>query len=322
MAARAMAITRRCAGQEAPCGRVASRVPFLASWPGRIPAAWKFRLMSLSVRPRFTADVCGCLGCGHAAGTSSPDGFDMLPILCGEKVAAHRKCSGSIGAIAPHAWGQWKWVDSALGGGLFDLAGDIGESKDLSKEKPEELLARVKTRFESGVPEMDAAEPRGLFRDYYKPGRAAVGGVDLRRQATSWRPGWPPYIACLLDTTRAPTTPDTNAPRHDSLHFFSTSATSCSSSTSRIALQEVPRSRRKWTTRWKCDGAYRPGQTGLRGWAARSGGVPARGPSMCCVTADRGRIRPRRGRTSLHGPMSRWWLLGGKSCTGASRSTC
>ena len=60
----------------------------------------------------------------------------------------------------------WQWVDMpGANKGLFDLANDLGETKDLSKEKPE-VLAKVKARFNAWKKEMDAAEPRGPFRDY------------------------------------------------------------------------------------------------------------------------------------------------------------
>ena len=47
----------------------------------------------------------------------------------------------------------------------FDLTSDLGETRDLSKEKPEEL-ARVRARYAAWEAEMEAAEPRGPFRDY------------------------------------------------------------------------------------------------------------------------------------------------------------
>lgn len=62
--------------------------------------------------------------------------------------------------------GKWKWVDmKAGGGGLFDLEHDIEEQKDLSKERPE-VLKRVKGRYSRWLLAMEAAEPRGPFRDY------------------------------------------------------------------------------------------------------------------------------------------------------------
>jgi hypothetical protein len=61
--------------------------------------------------------------------------------------------------------GHWKWVESGRGGGLFDLSKDPGERRDLTAERPEELQ-RVKSRFAAWRAGMDAAEPRGPFRDY------------------------------------------------------------------------------------------------------------------------------------------------------------
>jgi arylsulfatase A-like enzyme len=138
------------------------RVPFLACWPGHIPGG---RVMddfisSLEVWPMFAG----------VSGAQTPpglilDGFDMLPILRGEKESPRKEMFWQHRSDRAARVGNWKWVDSAQGGGLFDLASDIGETKDLSKEKPEEL-ARVKARFEAWRSEMDAAEPRGPFRDY------------------------------------------------------------------------------------------------------------------------------------------------------------
>ena len=39
--------------------------------------------------------------------------------------------------------GNYKWVESARGNGLFDLSKDIGERHDLSAEQPE-VLARLR----------------------------------------------------------------------------------------------------------------------------------------------------------------------------------
>ena len=60
---------------------------------------------------------------------------------------------------------KWKWVDSAKGTGLFDLEADLGEKNDLSEERPE-ILKMVKSRFDAWTEAMEAAEPRGPFRDY------------------------------------------------------------------------------------------------------------------------------------------------------------
>ena len=61
--------------------------------------------------------------------------------------------------------GKWKWVVMDDGEGLFDLEADIGESHDLSAERPD-MLEIVQGRYRNWVKEMDSAEPRGPFRDF------------------------------------------------------------------------------------------------------------------------------------------------------------
>ena len=62
--------------------------------------------------------------------------------------------------------GDWKWVDMGpMGKGLYDLKNDIGETHDLSQERPE-VLKRLLDRYENWLAIMEAAEPRGPFRDF------------------------------------------------------------------------------------------------------------------------------------------------------------
>ena len=51
------------------------------------------------------------------------------------------------------------------GGGLFDLSTDPGEKADLSAAKPE-VVDQLKERFAAWRKTMDAAEPRGPFKDH------------------------------------------------------------------------------------------------------------------------------------------------------------
>jgi hypothetical protein len=60
---------------------------------------------------------------------------------------------------------NWKWVDSAKGGGLFDLSRDPGEKHDLSAADPDRLR-EMQARFARWQRQMELAEPRGPFRDY------------------------------------------------------------------------------------------------------------------------------------------------------------
>jgi arylsulfatase A-like enzyme len=95
------------------------------------------------------------------------DGFDWWPCLRGEAESPRKdlfwKRQSRLGARV----GNWKWVDmDGKTGGLYDLSADLGETKDLSREKPE-VLARVKARYEAWYREtMIEAEPRGPFKDF------------------------------------------------------------------------------------------------------------------------------------------------------------
>lgn len=138
------------------------RVPCIARFPNRIPAGSSSDelLTALELFPTF-------LG---VADTPLPrdivyDGFDMMPVLCGDEQSSRNEMFWQRRGDQAARVGQWKWVDSARGGGLFDLASDPAEQTDLSKSHPE-ILEMVRGRFASWQREMTEAEPRGPFRDY------------------------------------------------------------------------------------------------------------------------------------------------------------
>ena len=140
------------------------RGPCLVRWPGGDIPAGKVNdefLTSLEIFPSLIA----------AVGVQSPegvvlDGFDWWDVLRGE-IASPRhemfwKRKNLIGARVDN----WKWVDmGGQAGGLFDLSNDMGEKVDLSEAKPE-ILKMVQARYENWLAEMEAAEPRGPFRDF------------------------------------------------------------------------------------------------------------------------------------------------------------
>jgi arylsulfatase A-like enzyme len=138
------------------------RVPFIARFPGRIPPAsisHEF-LTSLDLFPTLT----------HVAGGKLPegivyDGFDMLPVLSGRESSERSTMFWQRRGDMAARVGSWKWVDSARGTGLYDLSQDIGEQRDLSKSHPEKLR-ELKQAFADWTSQMEAAEPRGPFRDY------------------------------------------------------------------------------------------------------------------------------------------------------------
>jgi arylsulfatase A-like enzyme len=138
------------------------RVPFLAWWPGKLPAGRvtdEF-LTALELFPTIAAATGARLPDGVKL-----DGFDMLPVLRGEKPSPRTEMFWQRRGDRAARVGRWKWSESQRGGGLFDLAADPGETRDLSKEQPE-VLATLRARWQAWREEMDAAEPRGPFRDY------------------------------------------------------------------------------------------------------------------------------------------------------------
>ena len=136
------------------------RVPFVARWPGRIPAGTvtdEF-LTALELYPTLAA-------ASGARVAAQMDGFDMLPVLAGQARSPRTEMFWQRRGDQAARVGQWKWVQSAAGQGLFDLSNDKAEARDLSQSHPD-ILARVKAQFQAWSGRMEASEPRGPFRDY------------------------------------------------------------------------------------------------------------------------------------------------------------
>lgn len=139
-----------------------NRVPCLIRWPQQLPAGKvsdEF-LTTLELFPTIAA----------AAGASPPedivlDGFDMTSVLKGNAPSPRKEMFWQRRADKAARVGDWKWVESQRGGGLFNLAEDIGEKNDLSETNPE-MLQKLKERFGVWQRAMEAAEPRGPFRDF------------------------------------------------------------------------------------------------------------------------------------------------------------
>ena len=138
------------------------RVPCIVRWPGKIPAATTSNefLTSLEIFPMLRV----------ATGAAMPAnitlaGFDMLPVLQGKMKSPRKEMFWQRRLDKGARVGHWKWVESSRGNGLFDLRTDLSEKHDLTNEKPG-VLKMIKARFENWKIEMEAAEPRGPFRDY------------------------------------------------------------------------------------------------------------------------------------------------------------
>ena len=149
-------------GKKATMWEGGVRVVFAARWPEKIPAGSVTSefLTSLEIFPTLVK----LAGAELPAGIQY-DGFDMLPVLAGEKESPREQMAWERRTTRALRYRNWKWVEAPEYGGLFDLSNDIGESRDLSQEKPE-VLEMMQQRFRDWKAEMAKTEPRGPFRDY------------------------------------------------------------------------------------------------------------------------------------------------------------
>ena len=138
------------------------RVPCIIRWPGRVPAGKTSDafLTSLEILPTLL----------KSCQVKPPqdiilDGFDLLPVLQGETPSSRNTMFWQRRHDIGVRVGDWKWVNSSRGSGLFNLKTDIGEQQDLSATHPEKLK-ELKQHFARWKKQMNAAEPRGPFRDY------------------------------------------------------------------------------------------------------------------------------------------------------------
>ncbi len=147
-------------------------MPFLAWWPGVIPAGKTTHefITALEILPTLAA----------AAGANLPagvkyDGFDLLPVLQGKTPSPRREMFWDFpDAYQAARVDHWKWVSYTPRGRrgevpdkqeLYDLSADPAETNNLIASQPERLAA-VKSRFAAWQAEMAAAEPRGPFRNH------------------------------------------------------------------------------------------------------------------------------------------------------------
>ena len=138
------------------------RVPCIIRWPGRVPAGKTSDafLTSLEILPTLL----------KSCQVKPPqdiilDGFDLLPVLQGETPSTRNTMFWQRRHDIGVRVSDWKWVNSSRGSGLFNLKTDIGEQQDLSATHPEKLK-ELKQHFARWKKQMNAAEPRGPFRDY------------------------------------------------------------------------------------------------------------------------------------------------------------
>lgn len=138
------------------------RVPGIVRWPARLPAGTTCDafLSTLEVVPTLLA----------ASGQTAPpdlklDGFNMLPALAGDADQARQEMYWQRRGDTAVRVGDWKWVNSQKGSGLFNLRNDVSEQHDQARANPR-MLQQLQARLAAWQAEMQAAEPRGPFRDF------------------------------------------------------------------------------------------------------------------------------------------------------------
>jgi arylsulfatase A-like enzyme len=138
------------------------RVPCVARWPARIAAGRTSDefLTTLELFPTLAAIAGAKLPEGLVL-----DGYDMLSVWQGESASPRKEMFWEFRGEKAARIGSLKWIDSSKAKGLYDLAVDPGEKDDLTATQPA-IATNMKSRWEVWRKELEAAEPRGPFRDY------------------------------------------------------------------------------------------------------------------------------------------------------------
>jgi arylsulfatase A-like enzyme len=149
-------------GQKSTLWEGGLRVPFVARWPGKIPAG------RVSDEFLTTLELMPTLAAAAGAKTTEGviiDGYDMLPALAGSAASPRKEMFWEDRGQKAARIGNYKWIESERAGGLYDLATDLGENVDLSAKLPA-VATDLRSRWTAWRKSMDDAEPRGPFRDY------------------------------------------------------------------------------------------------------------------------------------------------------------
>ncbi|MCC6682223.1 MAG: sulfatase [Phycisphaeraceae bacterium] len=114
------------------------RVPFIITWPGRLPAGLTYEkpVISLDILPTAIA------ASGQTWQTDKAlDGVNLLPYLTGDNDAdPHDVLFWRRGVAAAMREGDWKLIRvETLAPMLFNLADDIGETTDLAGKHPKRV---------------------------------------------------------------------------------------------------------------------------------------------------------------------------------------
>jgi arylsulfatase A-like enzyme len=150
------------------------RVPYMMQWNGHIPAGKVYDkpVISLDIFPTALA----------AAGANAPekvklDGVNLLPFLKGEsELSPHESLYWRIGSHWAIRDGNLKLVNQpGEGTRLYDLAADLGETKDLSEARPQDRK-RLQEKYDAW--NVQNTEARWPPQNPKKGGAAADDAAD------------------------------------------------------------------------------------------------------------------------------------------------
>lgn len=155
------------------------RVPFMVRWPGVVKP--DTACDQLVHQADLLATFAAVLG-ATLPENAGEDSFSLMPLLEGrnEAVRAHAVSAASTGLPALRL-GQWKYIPGPGSGGwskggdpsqsvqLYDLASDIGETKNLAAEQPER------------VAQMQALLEKLITQGRSTPGPKQKNDVKVRR---------------------------------------------------------------------------------------------------------------------------------------------
>jgi arylsulfatase A-like enzyme len=144
-------------GYKADAWEGGHRVPFIVRWPGKVKAGTVCnQLVYQADLMRTFADVFDV----KLPDTAGEDSFSLMPLLkCEDKPIRENAVSASIGGTPALRSGTWKYIPAPGSGGwgsggdqsqpvqLYNLADDLGETKNLAAAMPEKV-AEMKALLE------------------------------------------------------------------------------------------------------------------------------------------------------------------------------
>lgn len=149
-------------GQKSTLWEGGLRVPCIANWPAKLPGGRisdEF-LTTLELLPTLAAAGEAPLPAGLEL-----DGYNMLDVLAGNTSSPRTEMFWEFRGQKAARVGNYKWLQAGRAEGLFNLSTDVAEAHDLTTEMPD-LAATMAKKWAAWRLQMDAAAPRGPFRDF------------------------------------------------------------------------------------------------------------------------------------------------------------